>query len=106
MAVLDVIEGENLMGKAERVGQAMREAIAGLGSTAVKEVRGAGLFIGVEMADAESAKRIVNGMRERRILISATGPGANVLKIRPPLVFEMQHADLFMDALGAEFGAL
>jgi 4-aminobutyrate aminotransferase-like enzyme len=106
MAVLDVIEGQDLMGNAQRVGAAMREAIAGLSSAVIKDVRGAGLFIGVELADAESAARIVNGMRERRVLISATGPGANVLKVRPPLVFAMEHAEVFLDALRAELAAL
>lgn len=105
MAVLDVIEGESLMQNALKVGQVMRDEISGLGG-AVKDVRGAGLFVGVEMADAESAASVVNGMRERRVLISATGPGANVLKIRPPLVFGMDHAGLFLDALRAELALL
>ncbi len=105
MAVLDVIEGESLMQNALKVGQAMRAEIGALGR-AIKEVRGAGLFIGVELTDAESAASIVNGMRERRVLISATGPGANVLKIRPPLVFGMDHAGLFLDALRAELALL
>ncbi|MBL8542867.1 MAG: aspartate aminotransferase family protein [Hyphomonadaceae bacterium] len=105
MAVLDVIEGESLMQNALKVGRAMRAEIGALGG-AIKEVRGAGLFIGVEMADAESAASVVNGMRERRVLISATGPGANVLKIRPPLVFGMDHAGLFLDALRAELALL
>lgn len=106
MAVLDVIEGDDLMGNAQRVGQVLRDAISGLASTSIKEIRGAGLFIGVEMTDAACAARVVNGLRERRILISATGPGANVLKVRPPLVFEMKHAELFIDALSAELAAL
>ena len=38
-------------------------------------------------------------MRERGILISATGPAGNVLKIRPPLVFQHEHADLLLHAL-------
>lgn len=106
MAVLDVIEQQDLMGNALRVGEAMCAAIADLGSGAVKEVRGAGLFVGVELADADCATRIVNGLRERRVLISATGPGANVLKIRPPLVFGMEHAEIFLDALRAELALL
>lgn len=106
MAVLDVIEQQDLMGNALRVGEAMCAAIADLGSGAVKEVRGAGLFVGVELADADCATRIVNGLRERRVLISATGPGANVLKVRPPLVFGMEHAEIFLDALRAELALL
>ncbi|WP_395647755.1 aspartate aminotransferase family protein [Terricaulis sp.] len=106
MAVLDVIEAENLIGNALRVGQSMRAAIAALGSAAIVDVRGAGLFIGVELTDADAAARVVNGMRERRVLISATGPRANVLKVRPPLVFGMEHAEIFIDALSAELAHL
>lgn len=106
MAVLDVIEQEDLMGNSLRVGKAMREAIADLNSAAVADIRGAGLFVGVEVANAESAASVVNGLRERNVLISATGPGANVLKIRPPLVFSMDNASMFIDALRAELAAL
>ena len=42
--------------------------------------------------------RLVNGLREERILISATGPDANVLKIRPPLVFSAANVDQFLTA--------
>ena len=47
----------------------------------------------------EETARIVNGLRARRVLISAAGPAANVLKIRPPLVFSQENADLFLAAL-------
>ena len=106
MAVLDVIEQEGLMENAQRVGTALREAVIGLNSQVVTDVRGAGLFLGVELANATSASRIVNGLRERKVLISATGPGANVLKVRPPLVFGIEHVEMFVDALRAELSAL
>jgi 4-aminobutyrate aminotransferase-like enzyme len=41
----------------------------------------------------------VNGLREKRVLISACGPGANILKIRPPLVFSRANADIFLTAM-------
>jgi 4-aminobutyrate aminotransferase-like enzyme len=77
-------------------------------------VRGAGLFLGVEFVkdrvakepDAETATRVVNDLRRRKVLISATGPGANILKIRPPLVFTQEHADIFLDAMEKSVGAL
>jgi 4-aminobutyrate aminotransferase-like enzyme len=65
---------------------------------ALGEVRAAGLFLAVDTRDEKTAAAIVNGMRERRVLISATGPGANVLKIRPPLVFSALNVDQFMEA--------
>jgi 4-aminobutyrate aminotransferase-like enzyme len=42
---------------------------------------------------------VAEAMRERGILLSATGPAGNVLKIRPPLVFRREHADLLLDTL-------
>ncbi|HUG62376.1 MAG TPA: aspartate aminotransferase family protein, partial [Methylomirabilota bacterium] len=47
--------------------------------------------------NADMTSRIVNGMREERVLISATGPRGNVLKIRPPLVFSRENAAFFLD---------
>ena len=70
-------------------------------------MRGAGLFTGVELctdraagtpATAEAA-RVVNRMRERQVLLSATGEHANTLKIRPPLVFSQANADLLLQTL-------
>jgi len=107
MAVLDVIEGENLQQNAAMVGQLFRESLRGLAENypVIADVRGAGLFIGVEIEagdDARSARltaELVNGMRERRVLLSATGPRANVLKIRPPLTFSPSNVEFFVAAL-------
>jgi 4-aminobutyrate aminotransferase-like enzyme len=112
MAVLDVIADQGLVANARAIGQYLRARIAGLKHDAIVDVRGAGLFVGVEIAagdtarSAEATGRIVNGMRERRVLISATGPRANVLKIRPPLIFTRENADQLADALGASLAAL
>jgi 4-aminobutyrate aminotransferase-like enzyme len=112
MAVLDVIADQGLVANARTIGQYLRERIAGLKHDAIVDVRGAGMFLGVEIARGEAARsaeataRIVNGMRERRVLISATGPRANVLKIRPPLIFTRENADQLADALGAALAAL
>lgn len=69
----------------------------------IASVRGAGLFIGIEIVEdgrpsAQATARIVNGLRERHVLISASGPHANVLKIRPPLIFSQANADTFLEA--------
>jgi 4-aminobutyrate aminotransferase-like enzyme len=91
------------------VGNYLMEGLKALAGRyhAIGDVRGSGLFIGVEIVADSAAKspdaalttRIVNGLRERRILISASGPRANVLKIRPPLVFSRENADMLIDAL-------
>ncbi|HTR16664.1 MAG TPA: aspartate aminotransferase family protein [Acetobacteraceae bacterium] len=110
-AVLQVIEGEDLIANARDVGAYLRQGLQELAATheVIGDVRGAGLFIGVEMVTdraartpaTEAATKLVNGLRERRILISASGPHANVLKIRPPLVFRREHADIFIAGVDA-----
>lgn len=109
MAVLDVIEGEGVIANARDVGAYLSAGLQKLAArhSVIGDIRGAGLFIGVELVRdprtrqpaPEAAAAIVNGLRERRILISASGPEANVLKIRPPLVFSRENADLFLGTL-------
>jgi len=104
-AVLDEIDDRKLMDNARDTGAYLRDGIDGLGHAAIGEVRGAGLFIGVELIDANGrpdavlTTRVVNAMRDRRVLLSASGPDANVLKIRPPLVFDRANADLLIATL-------
>ena len=102
-ATLDVIRDELLLENAEKVGQLMRDGLDDIAERyqGIGDVRGAGLYIGVEMVkdrttqepDAAAASAMVNGLRERRVLISATGFNTNILKIRPPLVFSAANVD-------------
>jgi 4-aminobutyrate aminotransferase-like enzyme/Ser/Thr protein kinase RdoA (MazF antagonist) len=98
LAVLDVIEDERLVDRAGRVGARLVEA---LGALPLADVRGAGLLIGVELESGERAEQVVDALRERCVLIGRTGRARNVLKIRPPLVFGDEHADLLVSALSA-----
>jgi 4-aminobutyrate aminotransferase-like enzyme len=110
-AVLDVIEAEQLISNARHVGMILQEGLKALQQRdeRIGDVRGAGLFIGAELVkdvasktpDGALATAIVNGMREKRVLISAAGPGGNILKIRPPLPFSASHADQFLTKLQA-----
>ena len=94
----------------------MRQRIAKLGSrhALIGDVRGAGLFTGVELVTDRIAKTpattqtacIVNGLRERGVLLSGTGEQANILKIRPPMVFTEAHADLLVDTLSSVLDTL
>jgi len=108
-AVLDVIEEEGLMESARRVGAYTLGRLARLAErhSLIGDVRGSGLFFAVEMvrdrkskipAPAET-KRIVNLMRERGVLLSRIGPHDNILKIRPPMQFKSEHADLLVEML-------
>jgi 4-aminobutyrate aminotransferase-like enzyme len=109
LAVLDVITAEGLVENAGRTGAYLMNKLAALKTSypLIAELRGAGLFIGVElrhggMAGAPAPKeagRIVNLLRENGVLISASSREANVLKIRPPLVFAAEHADLLVEKL-------
>ena len=107
LAVLAVVEDEGLAANAARVGSYLRQGLLTLAERhpLIGDVRGEGLLLGVELADearqpaAGHARKITEAMRERGILLSATGPAGNVLKIRPPLVFEREHADILLQAL-------
>jgi 4-aminobutyrate aminotransferase-like enzyme len=71
----------------------------------VNEVRGHGLLVGIEVRDRELTKRLVNRMRDRYVLIGAEGPGGNVLKLRPPMQFRPEHADVVAAALSESLRA-
>jgi len=107
MAVIEEIESCGLPAQITSVGAYLRDEILKLAplSPHIGDVRGVGLFISVEwvkdreskVADTEGAAAIANILRDRGILLSNAGAMGNVLKIRPPLVFEKQHADYFLN---------
>jgi 4-aminobutyrate aminotransferase-like enzyme/Ser/Thr protein kinase RdoA (MazF antagonist) len=99
LAVLDVIEDERLVENAARVGGRLMRSLAELHAPEIVEVRGRGLLVGVELESPDLAERVVNQLRDEGILIGRTGPHENVLKIRPPLVFSDEHADLLVEAV-------
>ena len=106
MAVLDVIQTEGLQANAQTTGAYFREGLLSLAKThdSLGPLRAAGLFLGQDITtggqpDGPKAARIVNALRERRILISATGPQGHTLKIRPPLVFSRANVDRFLEGL-------
>lgn len=108
-AVLDVIEQEGLIANAERVGIYLRKTLRKLAQKhpAIGDVRGAGLFTGVELIVPGSdkapapdiASRTINGLKEHRVLIGAAGPYGSTLKVRPPLCFTAENADLLAKTL-------
>ncbi|MEE8332009.1 MAG: aminotransferase class III-fold pyridoxal phosphate-dependent enzyme [Acidimicrobiia bacterium] len=109
-AVLDITLGEELPERAERAGNYLRDGLKSITSSVIGEVRGAGLFTGVEIVnpdgepDGPAAESILEAMKDRGVLIGRTGPHDNVLKIRPPLVFEEAHADIVLSALANVLG--
>jgi 4-aminobutyrate aminotransferase-like enzyme len=120
LAVLDVIVGEDLVANAAATGAYLREGLlhladeAGGGGSLIGDIRGQGLLLGVELVTDQPARtpapgaahQVTEAMRDRGILISATGPAGNVLKIRPPLVFRREHADVVLGAFGEALASI
>jgi 4-aminobutyrate aminotransferase-like enzyme/Ser/Thr protein kinase RdoA (MazF antagonist) len=104
LAVLDVLDDERLPEGAAEVGQRLRTAVESLGKRDVVEVRGRGLLAGVQLSSGEPAARVTEELRARGILVGRTGRGGEVLKIRPPLVFTDEHAELLVSALDGALG--
>ena len=116
MAVLDVIEFENLRQNASHVGDYLRSELTKLQDRCepMAEVRGHGLFIGLEWVcdrysktpDRDGAVVYVNRLKDKGFLIGNAGALGNILKIRPPLVFTREHADLFLTAFEETMGEI
>jgi len=109
-AVLDVILGEGFLDGVQKVAALLRgrlDDLVGRHPEVFAEVRGLGLFLGIEMVkDRETrepatieALTIAERMREEGVLLGCTGRSGNVVKIRPPLVFSRENADFLTDTL-------
>lgn len=109
LAVIDVIEQEGLQENARIVGEYLTSGLRALAEkhTAIGDIRGTGLFIAVELVkDKESREPataftadVVNGLKDRGVLSGAIGPDANILKLRPPMVFSRDDADYMLPIL-------
>jgi 4-aminobutyrate aminotransferase-like enzyme/Ser/Thr protein kinase RdoA (MazF antagonist) len=101
LAVLDVIRDERIIPHVKRVGEFLRCRIDELQthSNEIVSVRSLGLLIGVQLGDPGRANAVVDAMRGRGVLIGRTGPNDDVLKIRPPLLFDDEHTAVLVAAL-------
>jgi 4-aminobutyrate aminotransferase-like enzyme len=107
LTVLAVVQEEQLQSHAFAVGNHLLDGLKELQRKhdIIREVRGSGLFLGVELVkDGEPATtfagNIVNRMRDEGILLGTDGPDHNVLKIRPPMPFSHTDADFLLAVLG------
>ncbi|QGY32960.1 aspartate aminotransferase family protein [Pantoea cypripedii] len=115
-ATFDVIVEEKLMENCAKVGDIILEGLQLMAKRypQIGDVRGVGLYLGVEIIsdaanktpDQKTATTLVNALRDRRVLISATGFHGNVLKIRPPLVFTAENAERLLAEIDAVFASL
>ena len=101
LAVLDVIRDERLIPHVKRVGELLRGRLEELQGRydEIVVVRSLGLLAGVQLDASQLAETIVDTMRSRGVLIGRTGPNDDVLKIRPPLVFDDDHVGVLVAAL-------
>jgi len=116
LSVLNVIEAENLQLNAFEVGNYFMSGLKKLKENfeVIGDVRGTGLFIGIELVkdiktrepSPEMAKEIINKMKYNGILISSDGPYNNVLKLKPPMVFSRDDAELVINYLEQNFRKL
>lgn len=115
LAVLDVIEDEDLGTHALALGdmlrkqvEALREhhpVISGVGSV-IGDVRGVGLIAGIDLPDRATATAVREGLKDRGVLVGTTGRAGSVLKVRPPLAWRREHVAWFVAAFGETLAAL
>ncbi|XP_004411299.1 PREDICTED: ethanolamine-phosphate phospho-lyase isoform X1 [Odobenus rosmarus divergens] len=109
LAVLNIIENEDLQGNATRVGDYLTELLNKQKAkhTLIGDIRGIGLFIGIDLVKdrqkrtpaTDEAQHVIYKMKEKRVLLSADGPHRNVLKIKPPMCFTEEDAKFMVDKL-------
>lgn len=114
LAVLDVLRDERLPENALKMGNLLLDKLSGLmlKYPLVGDVRGSGLFLGVELVKdritldpaADEASYVVNRLREEGILAGTDGPYHNVIKLRPPLCFNETDAHFFVATLDKILG--
>jgi len=114
MAVLDIMEKEGLRQNALETGSWLKEKLEALKNSfpLIGDVRGEGFFLGVELVlDSETrepaplqADYVVERMKSRKILLSTEGPGHNVLKFKPPMVFNLADAEHLLAELEKVLG--
>jgi 4-aminobutyrate aminotransferase and related aminotransferases len=116
LAVLGVIEEEHLIENATEIGAYLKQGLKTLMPKhgLIGDVRGIGLVVGIELVrdrrDLTPAKaetqRLLNLMRDEGVLIGSEGLHGNILKLRPPIVFSREHADMTIAALDRAFQRL
>lgn len=109
LAVLDVIKDEQLQQNADRIGRYLKSGLQSLQKRhdIIGDVRGLGLFLGIDLVRnrdtrepaTDEASYVANRLRERGVLTGTDGPHHNVIKLRPPLIFSKEDADLFLAML-------
>ncbi len=98
LAVLDTIEGTGILDHVTRSGQRLRHALETLGHPLLREVRGAGLLLGIVL-DGNLATRVQQSAQDKGLLINAVTP--DVIRLAPPLIVSDRELDTFLDCFRA-----
>ena len=111
--VIDIIQDEGLIENAEKIGGYLKTELLKIKDDFgyLGDIRGPGLFIGLDIVDnkadknpdREKAIEIVEILKNKGVLISNAGQYRNVLKLRPPLVFDLDNANLLLETLNQVF---
>ena len=96
-AAIDVLREEGLVERSARLGERALERLRSELAGKVGDVRGRGLFLGLELTDAEHATQAQREVRDRGVLVGRGGRHGNVLILAPPLVIEEDVLDGGLD---------
>ena len=115
-AVLDVIEKENLLEHAVKVGNVLLEGAKKLGEKyqIIGDVRGRGMFVGIDLVKDRktrephpaAAEHVITRFKEEKVLLQSDGPHNNVLKFKSPMVFSLENAYTFLGLLDKVFAEI
>jgi len=116
LAVLDVVAEEGILHNVHEVGNYLGDSLRRIAAQCplIGDVRGKGLFYGLEFVcdldSLEPAREYAGQVRDRLcangVLVGTSGPSDNVIKIRPPLVFRREHADLLLEQVESALRSL
>ena len=101
LSVLDILEEDNLIEQAGEVGSYLKKQLKKTleENESVVEIRGKGLFLGIELDDPSKTAKAMEDMMHQGVLVGKTGPKNSVIKLRPPMTFKKEHADLLVDKI-------
>jgi 4-aminobutyrate aminotransferase-like enzyme len=116
IAVLDVIRDEGLIDNARDSGALLKRGLEGLmrKHDLIGDVRGVGLAVGMELVRdrktlepaAREAAKLLSLIRDEGVLVGGEGKLSNIVKIRPPMVFQPEHAEIAVAAIDRAFARL
>jgi len=108
LATLEVLQEEKLVENSAERGEQLREglaAVAGEHPSVVREVRGRGLMIGLELVDSDAADAVFAHALEAGLVLSTCGPLGNVIRIAPPLILTAEQTGWMAGVLGQGIAA-